>query len=77
MCHEVFLCRDADCLSKPLTLRSKACGPFRDAIEYKNLSTQYTGFEYCEKWPLWDLADFQGCTECLQVADNDYLANCT
>ncbi|GJN85947.1 centromere/microtubule-binding protein cbf5 [Purpureocillium lilacinum] len=54
---------------------SKACGPFRDAIEYKNLSTQYTGFEYCEKWPLWDLADFQGCTECLQVADNDYLAN--
>lgn len=41
-----------------------------------NLSTRYTGYQYCEKWPVNDREDLEGCTECLQAAGNNYLANC-
>ncbi|KAM0411946.1 hypothetical protein ACHAPD_010169 [Fusarium lateritium] len=53
----------------------KACGPFRQAVEYKNLSTQVESYEYCDKWPVHDTLDFEGCTECLRAGDNHYLAN--
>ncbi|KND93574.1 hypothetical protein TOPH_01851 [Tolypocladium ophioglossoides CBS 100239] len=56
-------------------ITSKACGPFRDAIEYKNLSSKYKSFEYCDQWPVTDGLDFKGCTDCLQAAGNLYLAN--
>ncbi|KAK5993334.1 hypothetical protein PT974_06763 [Cladobotryum mycophilum] len=54
---------------------SKACGPFADAIQYKNLSSKYDKFDYCDTWPVGDPIDFQGCVQCLQAADDNYLAN--
>lgn len=60
-------------LTSPL---SKACGGFQDAIGWKNLSTTYQSYEYCEKWPPSDPYDLQGCTECLQAEGRYYLANC-
>ncbi|KAF4452896.1 hypothetical protein F53441_4322 [Fusarium austroafricanum] len=56
-------------------LTSKACGPFRNAIVYNNLSSEVVNYDYCEAWPVHDTADFVGCTECLQVGDNHFLAN--
>ncbi|CCT65679.1 uncharacterized protein FFUJ_02644 [Fusarium fujikuroi IMI 58289] len=56
-------------------LTSKACGPFRNAIVYRNLSSDVEGYDYCDNWPIHDTADFVGCTECLQAGDNHFLAN--
>lgn len=56
-------------------LTSKACGPFRQAVEYKNLSSKVESYEYCDQWPVHDTPDFEGCTECLRAGDNHYLAN--
>ncbi|KAM0346067.1 hypothetical protein ACHAPU_005828 [Fusarium lateritium] len=56
-------------------LTSKACGPFRQAIEYKNLSSNIESYEYCHDWPVHDTLDFDGCTDCLRAGDNHYLAN--
>ncbi|UNI18960.1 hypothetical protein JDV02_005189 [Purpureocillium takamizusanense] len=54
---------------------SKACGGFRDSVGWKNLSTEYQSYEYCERWPPGDPLDLQGCTECLQAEERYYLAN--
>ncbi|KAM5342553.1 hypothetical protein ACJ41O_013519 [Fusarium nematophilum] len=56
-------------------LCEKACGPFRNAIVYKNLSSKVESYEYCDDWPVDDNLDFQGCTECLQIGEQHYLAN--
>ncbi|POR37044.1 Uncharacterized protein TPAR_02737 [Tolypocladium paradoxum] len=56
-------------------ITSKACGAFQDAIEYKNLSSEYKSYEYCDQWPVTDSLDFSGCMDCLQAAGNFYLAN--
>ncbi|RSL43620.1 hypothetical protein CEP54_015022 [Fusarium duplospermum] len=56
-------------------MTSKACGPFHDAIVYKNLSSKVDKYEYCDIWPVDDTLDFNGCTECLQAGDNHFLAN--
>ncbi|KAJ4249483.1 hypothetical protein NW762_012340 [Fusarium torreyae] len=56
-------------------LTSKACGPFRQAVEYKNLSSNVDSYEYCDDWPVDDTLDFDGCTECLRAGDNYFLAN--
>ncbi|KAF5631236.1 hypothetical protein F52700_6941 [Fusarium sp. NRRL 52700] len=53
----------------------KACGPFRQAVEYKNLSSDIHGYDYCDTWPVHDTPDFDGCTDCLRAGDNHYLAN--
>ncbi|KAM0237885.1 hypothetical protein ACHAP5_008836 [Fusarium lateritium] len=56
-------------------LTSKACGPFRQAVEHKNLSSNIESYEYCDDWPVHDTLDFDGCTDCLRAGDNHYLAN--
>ncbi|KAF7549844.1 hypothetical protein G7Z17_g6103 [Cylindrodendrum hubeiense] len=56
-------------------ITSKACGPFQDAIEFKNLSSNVDSYDYCTLWPVTDTADFNGCTACLQAGDQEYLAN--
>ncbi|KAF4469870.1 hypothetical protein FALBO_3218 [Fusarium albosuccineum] len=56
-------------------LTSKACGPFRDAVEYKNLSSKPESYEYCDDWPVTDDLDFNGCTDCLRAGGNYFLAN--
>ncbi|CAM1508344.1 Fc.00g051920.m01.CDS01 [Cosmosporella sp. VM-42] len=56
-------------------ITSKACGPFRDAIEFKNMSSNIDSYDYCAVWPVTDHADFVGCTQCLQAGGQDYLAN--
>ncbi|KAF4998196.1 hypothetical protein FDECE_11837 [Fusarium decemcellulare] len=56
-------------------LTSKACGPFREAIIYKNLSSKVDSYEYCDEWPVTDNLDFEGCKDCLQVGGNNYLSN--
>lgn len=54
----------------------KACGPFKDAVQFKNLSVEYDSYQYCSAWPVDDAPDFQGCTDCLQAEGRPYLANC-
>jgi hypothetical protein len=61
---------------RPLTFHSKACEPFQDAIEYKNLSTTADDYSYCDVWPIDDAPDFKGCVDCLQAFEKRYLANC-
>ncbi|RDA93428.1 hypothetical protein CP533_2617 [Ophiocordyceps camponoti-saundersi (nom. inval.)] len=58
-------------------ITSKACGPFREATLYGNLSTRYKGYDYCERWPIskGGDVDYKACAECLQAAENPYLAN--
>ncbi|KAG6159048.1 hypothetical protein E4U44_002793 [Claviceps purpurea] len=56
-------------------ITTKACGPFRDAVEYQNLSSKYDAYEYCDLWPTSDTLDFQGCTDCLQAEGRPYIAN--
>ncbi|KAM4056154.1 centromere/microtubule binding protein cbf5-like protein [Hirsutella rhossiliensis] len=56
-------------------ITSKACGPFLNAIEYKNLSSTYKSYEYCQRWPMDINVDYRGCTECLQAAESFHLAN--
>lgn len=56
--------------------RSKTCGPFRDAIEFGNLSSTYKSYEYCRQWPTDTNVDYRGCTDCLQAAESFHLANC-
>ncbi|PHH87844.1 hypothetical protein CDD83_8331 [Cordyceps sp. RAO-2017] len=77
--YAVSYCLFGDPSNKQLVntpcVTSKACGPFRDAIGYKNLSAQYQGFEYCQIWPVGDDVDYKSCAECLQAAENFYLAN--
>lgn len=41
------------------------------------MSSDVGEFDYCDVWPVDDTLDFDGCTECLQVGDQTYLANCT
>ncbi|KID82642.1 centromere/microtubule binding protein cbf5-like protein [Metarhizium guizhouense ARSEF 977] len=55
--------------------RLKACGPFKDAVQFKNLSVEYDSYQYCSAWPVDDAPDFQGCTDCLQAEGRPYLAN--
>lgn len=57
-------------------MNRKACGPFRQAVEYKNLSSDIQSYDYCDTWPVQDTPDFDGCTDCLRAGDNHYLANC-
>jgi hypothetical protein len=54
----------------------KACGPFKDAVQFKNLSVEYDAYQYCGIWPVNDSLDFQGCTDCLQAEGRQYMANC-
>ena len=61
-----------DCTNKT----SKACGPFKPGTQYKNLSTEFDAYQYCDAWETNDSVDFQGCTECLQAEGRQYLANC-
>ncbi|KAF4585759.1 centromere/microtubule binding protein cbf5-like protein [Ophiocordyceps camponoti-floridani] len=59
-------------------ITSKACGPFRDATIYGNLSSKRRGYEYCRLWPSSSTGgdvDYRACAECLQVAQKPYLAN--
>ncbi|PHH69846.1 hypothetical protein CDD82_7471 [Ophiocordyceps australis] len=64
-----------DQLANTPCITSKACGPFGDAFSYGNLSSDFANLEYCSKWPLNTDVDYRSCTECLQAADNNYLAN--
>lgn len=44
---------------------------------YHNLSSEASGYEYCDLWDVGDLVDFKGCTDCLQAdSQTNYLANC-
>ncbi|GAB0136589.1 hypothetical protein EsDP_00004886 [Epichloe bromicola] len=56
-------------------ITSKACGPFKDAVQFKNLSTEYDAFQYCDVWPTDDSPDFHGCTDCLQAEGRYSMAN--
>lgn len=69
----------ARCLcGRLLTLvHSKACGHFRNAVGYMNLSTSTYGYEYCSEWPVTDYLRLDACTSCLQVSEQQYLSNCS
>ncbi|KAG5980568.1 hypothetical protein E4U55_003891 [Claviceps digitariae] len=54
---------------------SKACGPFKNAVQFQNLSTTYDAFQYCDAWPTADAPDFAGCTDCLQAEGRFTMAN--
>ncbi|KAK7432740.1 hypothetical protein QQZ08_000600 [Neonectria magnoliae] len=56
-------------------ITTKACGPFKDAIEFKNMSSDIDSYDYCTLWPVTDTTDLEGCKECLQAGDQEYLAN--
>ncbi|KAG6006241.1 hypothetical protein E4U21_007204 [Claviceps maximensis] len=56
-------------------ITSKACGPFKDAVQFQNLSTKYDAFQYCDSWPTMDTLDFAGCTDCLQAESRFAMAN--
>ncbi|KAG5986160.1 hypothetical protein E4U43_005632 [Claviceps pusilla] len=56
-------------------ITSKACGPFKDAVQFQNLSTKYDAFQYCDAWPTADAPDFAGCTDCLQAEGRFSMAN--
>ncbi|KAK2594909.1 hypothetical protein QQS21_007357 [Conoideocrella luteorostrata] len=56
-------------------ITSKACGPFKDAVQFKNLSAEYDAFQHCDIWPTYDTLDFQGCTDCLQAEGRYTMAN--
>ncbi|KPM41311.1 hypothetical protein AK830_g5239 [Neonectria ditissima] len=63
------------CRGRALTLRSKACGPFKNAIEFKNMSSDIDSYDYCALWPVTDTTDLEGCKECLRAGSQEYLAN--
>ncbi|EFY95098.1 hypothetical protein X797_010358 [Metarhizium robertsii] len=56
-------------------ITTKACGPFKNAVQFKNLSSTYDAYQYCDLWPTDDAPDFQGCTDCLQAEGRQYMAN--
>ncbi|KAI5461257.1 hypothetical protein BGZ63DRAFT_230852 [Mariannaea sp. PMI_226] len=56
-------------------LTSNACGPFRDSITFKNLSSKVGGYDYCDSWPTNRTDQFAGCTDCLQAGNEYYLSN--
>jgi hypothetical protein len=64
--------------STPCTT-SKACEPFRDAIQSGkksgNLDPDVGGYDYCALWPVADEQDFEGCRDCLRLAEREYMAN--
>ena len=55
---------------------SKACGPFKEAIQFGNLTSKFQDYDFCAVWPVTDKLDFTGCRECLQAGGQEYLANC-
>lgn len=57
-------------------LTSTACGPFKDSIVYKNLSSAVDEYAYCDSWPGNRTDEFSGCTSCLQAGSEYYLSNC-
>ncbi|CAN8095333.1 unnamed protein product [Discula destructiva] len=56
-------------------LTSRACGPFQDAFQYGNLSTDLSigAYDYCTDWQ--DSVFFTGCVNCLRASSEEYLAN--
>lgn len=62
-----------DVLSTPC-ITSEACGPFRLALQYGNLSSSTEPYEYCDVWPSDDEQHVQQCGECL-FAGQEYLSN--
>ncbi|KAF7561302.1 hypothetical protein G7046_g2839 [Stylonectria norvegica] len=56
-------------------ITSTACGPFKNAIEFKNMSSNTESYDYCALWPVTDTKDFNGCKQCLQAGNQEYLAN--
>jgi hypothetical protein len=54
---------------------SEACEKFQDALGYRNLSSEYSSYEYCDVWPTGDTEHLDNCRECLQSAEEQYLAN--
>ncbi|KJZ74221.1 hypothetical protein HIM_06452 [Hirsutella minnesotensis 3608] len=56
-------------------ITSKACGPLMQAIEFKNVSAKYDGYEYCELWPLHGDASYKACSDCLRASETYRLAN--
>ncbi|KAG6040326.1 hypothetical protein E4U41_000883 [Claviceps citrina] len=56
-------------------ITTKACGPFKNAVQFKNLSTAYDAYQYCDIWPTTDAPDFAGCTDCLQAEGRFTMAN--
>ncbi|OAA40289.1 hypothetical protein NOR_05850 [Metarhizium rileyi] len=56
-------------------ITTKACGPFKEAVQFMNLSAEYDAYQYCDIWPTGDSQDFQGCTDCLQAEGRQYMAN--
>ncbi|KAG9506009.1 hypothetical protein J7337_002983 [Fusarium musae] len=48
-------------------MNRKACGPFRQAVEYKNLSSDIQSYDYCDTWPVQDTPDFDGFFTLLQA----------
>ncbi|KAH6987505.1 hypothetical protein BKA56DRAFT_669150 [Ilyonectria sp. MPI-CAGE-AT-0026] len=65
---------NTDVITTPC-ITSKACGNFKNAIEFKNLSSNVDSYDYCTLWPVTDTADFNGCVQCLQAGSQEYLAN--
>ncbi|KHN95767.1 uncharacterized protein MAM_06379 [Metarhizium album ARSEF 1941] len=56
-------------------ITTKACGPFKDAVQYRNLSSTARAYQYCDAWPSNDTPDFEGCTDCLNAEGRQYMAN--
>ncbi|KAK8859313.1 lpxtg-domain-containing protein [Apiospora arundinis] len=61
----------ADIGSNPC-LTSTACGPFKQAIEIDQLSTNASTFSYCS---LWDFEHSQKCSTCLSVMPDGHILN--
>lgn len=53
----------------------RACGPFIDAIQYSNLSTDLSigPYDYCTDWQ--DITFLDACVSCLRSYQQEYLAN--
>jgi len=55
---------------------SEACGPFQDAIRHGNLTTDdLDKYDYCATWPVTDLEHVEACRTCLELDEQEYLAN--
>lgn len=55
--------------------RRRACGPFQEAFQYGNLSTDTSigAYDYCVDWQ--DSTFYDGCINCLRSDNAEYLAN--
>lgn len=63
---------DGSAMASPC-ITSTACGPLVQSLEYGDLETNSTGYDYCS---LWRSDQVTKCRSCLEAASQNFLSNC-